>query len=100
VLCAAGWFGSIASTPRPETAATRASSAAEGPQGRAAASRRTARSTKLSACLGIARTALLRPARPPAPDALAAVLARIQNELFNLGSDLATLPADRHPQQP
>ena len=28
------------------------------------------------------------------------MLARIQNELFNLGSDLATLPADRHPKQP
>ena len=26
--------------------------------------------------------------------------ARIQNELFNLGSDLATLPEDRHPKQP
>ncbi|HEV8269389.1 MAG TPA: cob(I)yrinic acid a,c-diamide adenosyltransferase, partial [Thermoanaerobaculia bacterium] len=24
----------------------------------------------------------------------------IQNELFDLGSDLATLPADRHPKQP
>jgi cob(I)alamin adenosyltransferase len=28
------------------------------------------------------------------------LLRRIQNELFNLGSDLATLPADRHPKQP
>jgi cob(I)alamin adenosyltransferase len=31
---------------------------------------------------------------------LLTVLARLQNELFNLGSDLATLPADRHPKQP
>jgi cob(I)alamin adenosyltransferase len=31
---------------------------------------------------------------------LAGVLRRIQNELFNLGSDLATLPADRWPGQP
>ena len=29
-----------------------------------------------------------------------ALLSRIQNELFNLGSDLATLPGDRHPKQP
>jgi len=55
---------------------------------------------ELSACLGLARTALLAPGAPTGADALAAVLARIQNELFNLGSDLATLPADRHPRQP
>ena len=55
---------------------------------------------ELSACVGIARTALLAPAAPAGADALAAVLARVQNELFNLGSDLATLPADRHPRQP
>ena len=41
-----------------------------------------------------------RPGRPRGADALATVLARVQNELFNLGSDLATLPADRHPKQP
>ena len=55
---------------------------------------------ELSACLGLARTAL---AVPPVPDGaaeLSAVIKRIQNELFNLGSDLATVPADRHPQQP
>jgi cob(I)alamin adenosyltransferase len=28
------------------------------------------------------------------------ILERIQNELFHLGSDLATLQADRHPKQP
>jgi cob(I)alamin adenosyltransferase len=55
---------------------------------------------EVSACLGLARTALMSPAAPDGADALAGVLARIQNELFNLGSDLATLPADRHPQQP
>jgi cob(I)alamin adenosyltransferase len=55
---------------------------------------------ELSACVGIARTALLAPAAPAGADALAAVLARVRNELFNLGSDLATLPADRHPKQP
>lgn len=31
---------------------------------------------------------------------LAAILRRVQHELFNLGSILATLPADVHPQQP
>ena len=31
---------------------------------------------------------------------LAAVLKRVQQELFNLGSILATLPADVHPRQP
>ena len=55
---------------------------------------------ELSACIGIARTALTAPGAPAEADALAQVLARIQNELFNLGSDLATLPADRHPKQP
>jgi len=55
---------------------------------------------ELSACLGLARTALLAPGAPAGAEALAGVLTRIQNELFNLGSDLATLPADRHPRQP
>ncbi len=31
---------------------------------------------------------------------LAAILRRVQHELFNMGSILATLPADVHPQQP
>jgi cob(I)alamin adenosyltransferase len=53
-----------------------------------------------SSCLGLARTALLTPGAPVGADALATVLKRVQNELFNLGSDLATLPADRHPKQP
>jgi cob(I)alamin adenosyltransferase len=55
---------------------------------------------ELSACIGIARTALTEPNAPAEADALARVLARVQNELFNLGSDLATLQADRRPQQP
>jgi cob(I)alamin adenosyltransferase len=36
----------------------------------------------------------------PAVASLAAILKRIQHELFNLGSILATLPADVHPKQP
>ena len=32
--------------------------------------------------------------------ALAAILQRVQHELFNLGSILATLPEDVHPRQP
>ena len=61
---------------------------------------------ELSSCLGLARTALESAAAPAGAAALAGVaelagaLRRIQNELFNLGSDLATLPEDRHPQQP
>jgi cob(I)alamin adenosyltransferase len=56
---------------------------------------------ELSACLGLVRSALAEPgAGPDEAGALDAVLRRIQNELFNLGSDLATLPADRHPARP
>jgi cob(I)alamin adenosyltransferase len=55
---------------------------------------------ELSACLGLARTALLAPDAPAGAQTLAGVLARIQNELFNLGSDLATLLEDRRPGQP
>ncbi|HEY4188277.1 MAG TPA: cob(I)yrinic acid a,c-diamide adenosyltransferase [Polyangia bacterium] len=55
---------------------------------------------ELMSCLGLARTALATPGAPPGAAELEAVLRRIQNELFNLGSDLATLPEDRHPQQP
>src|SRR5436190_6104433 len=55
---------------------------------------------ELSACLGLARTALAARPAPAGASELGAVVARIQNELFNLGSDLATLPADRHPKQP
>jgi cob(I)alamin adenosyltransferase len=55
---------------------------------------------ELMACLGLVRTALDSPPVPPGAAELAVIVVRIQNELFNLGSDLATLPADRHPQQP
>jgi len=55
---------------------------------------------ELSACLGLVRTALGTPPIPEGAAELGAIVARIQNELFNLGSDLATIPADRHPQQP
>jgi cob(I)alamin adenosyltransferase len=54
---------------------------------------------ELSSCIGLARTVLEEPGAPEGAAALAAILRRIQNELFNLGSELATLPADRHPQQ-
>ena len=36
----------------------------------------------------------------PAVASLAVILKRVQHELFNLGSILATLPADVHPKQP
>jgi cob(I)alamin adenosyltransferase len=55
---------------------------------------------ELSACLGLARTALGAGDAPPGAAALAAILLRVQNELFNLGSDLATLAADHRPTQP
>jgi cob(I)alamin adenosyltransferase len=55
---------------------------------------------ELSAVLGIARTLLEATSAPPGAQALAAVLRRLQNELFNLGSDLATRPEDLHPGQP
>jgi cob(I)alamin adenosyltransferase len=55
---------------------------------------------ELSSCLGLARAALATPPIPAGAAELDAVIKRIQNELFNLGSDLATLPEDRHPNQP
>ncbi len=57
---------------------------------------------ELNAILGLVRTANRE--TPGASDEdrsrLDALLVRLQSELFNLGSDLATLPADRHPKQP
>ena len=51
---------------------------------------------ELNAILGLARIGEPRPRRAPRRkadrDRLDAVLVRLQNELFNLGSDLATLP--------
>jgi cob(I)alamin adenosyltransferase len=55
---------------------------------------------ELMATLGVVRAALALPGAPDGTAALEAIVRRIQNELFNLGSELATLPQDRHPQQP
>src|SRR5579862_6644126 len=57
---------------------------------------------ELNAFIGVARqtTEELVAASHPALIPLAAILRRVQHELFNLGSILATLPADVHPQQP
>src|ERR1017187_8877872 len=58
---------------------------------------------ELNALLGLVRTANRDDggaARKADRDRLAAVLDQTQTELFNLGSDLATLPQDRHPKQP
>lgn len=61
---------------------------------------------ELNAFVGAARQTL-HEARPSAsPEKVAALtklgetLARVQHELFNLGSILATLPEDEHPRQP
>jgi cob(I)alamin adenosyltransferase len=55
---------------------------------------------ELMAALGLVRTALETPPIPEGAAELGVVIRRWQNELFNLGSDLATLPDDRHPKQP
>ena len=55
---------------------------------------------ELSSVLGLSRTLLTTKDAPTGAADMAEVVKRIQNELFNLGSDLATLPADRHPKQP
>jgi cob(I)alamin adenosyltransferase len=55
---------------------------------------------ELNACIGLARAATVEAARArPRLDELARSLLRVQHELFNTGSILATLPADVHPQQ-
>jgi len=56
---------------------------------------------ELNAFTGIARTTVeeLSP-QAPALAPFAATLKRVQHELFNLGSILATLPEDVHPKQP
>ena len=56
---------------------------------------------ELNSFVGLARTSaeeLSRTAETLAP--LARILKRVQHELFNLGSILATLPEDVHPKQP
>jgi cob(I)alamin adenosyltransferase len=55
---------------------------------------------ELSAAIGLARTVLAQPEAPAGAADLAAILGRVQNELFNLGSELATLPEDLRPGQP
>lgn len=52
---------------------------------------------ELNSFLGMARVSALEHA---ALLPLAEILLRVQHELFNLGSILATLPADVHPKQP
>lgn len=51
---------------------------------------------ELNSFVGLARIS----AREARLDAFEGILERIQHELFNLGSVLATLPADLHPKQP
>lgn len=56
---------------------------------------------ELNAFVGIARvTAAEASDNCPAFAEIAQTLKRVQNELFNLGSILATLPEDVHPKQP
>ena len=61
---------------------------------------------ELNAFVGVARQtldeslALAPPGRVAALEALGESLRRVQHELFNLGSILATLPEDVHPKQP
>lgn len=61
---------------------------------------------ELNAYVGAARQTLAEGMASAAPDRVAALraldesLSRVQHELFNLGSILATLPADVHPKQP
>ena len=55
---------------------------------------------ELNSFLGIARATIAEmPGVTPPLASLAATLLRVQHELFNLGSILATLPADVHPKQ-
>ena len=55
---------------------------------------------ELNAFIGLARdTATALAAGEPRLAVLAAILLRVQHELFNLGSILATLPEDVHPRQ-
>jgi len=61
---------------------------------------------ELNAFIGVARQTLIA-SLPTAAEgkraalaALGETLARVQHELFNLGSIMATLPADVHPKQP
>lgn len=61
---------------------------------------------ELNAFVGLARESVMASLAAvavehlPAVEELARTLLRVQHELFNLGSILATLPADVHPKQP
>ena len=56
---------------------------------------------ELNAFLGLARTTAEELTNAtPALGRLASIFKRVQHELFNLGSILATLPEDVHPKQP
>jgi cob(I)alamin adenosyltransferase len=56
---------------------------------------------ELNAFLGAARATINQlAAQEPILAGLGAILLRVQHELFNLGSILATLPEDVHPRQP
>ena len=56
---------------------------------------------ELNAFIGIARTTAAGLSAGAKPlDELSRILKRVQHELFNLGSILATLPEDVHPRQP
>lgn len=56
---------------------------------------------ELNACIGLVRRANQEEAAPAeARSRLDAILERVQHELFNLGSELATMPADLGETQP
>ena len=56
---------------------------------------------ELNSFIGLAReSALELSGQAPALGELAGILRRVQHELFNAGSVLATLPEDLHPKQP
>lgn len=54
---------------------------------------------ELNACLGLVAEELRRGPRVEVDRALFAKVRRIQNELFDLGGELAVLPEDRHEKQ-
>lgn len=54
---------------------------------------------ELNAFVGVARESV-RAMQAPALGGLGSALVRVQHQLFNLGSILATLPEDVHPRQP
>jgi cob(I)alamin adenosyltransferase len=55
---------------------------------------------ELNACVGLAAVSCGEPEAAAKLAPLGTILLRVQHELFNLGSILATEPADVHPKQP